>query len=201
MQLRHLSREPINAGAVESANRDNPADWPRFVRTTDIESLTRLRDDDSVTVPPSVAKAAPVARNDILATRAGATVGKSYIHLSDEPACYAGYLVRIRLNEARVLPMYAAYWTLSTHYLDQIAMGSIKSTIENYSASKYRATVVPLPTLSEQMRIVEKLKSQLAAIDALIAEAEGVVTVAEERRSALITAAVTGQIDVRGEVA
>ncbi|QIK72741.1 hypothetical protein G7070_11230 [Propioniciclava coleopterorum] len=40
-----------------------------------------------------------------------------------------------------------------------------------------------------------------AKIDALIAKAERFVEVARERRSALITAAVTGQLDITGKAA
>jgi len=54
-----------------------------------------------------------------------------------------------------------------------------------------------LPTATEQTRAVIEIASQTAKIDALIAESERFIELARERRSALITAAVTGQIDVR----
>ena len=47
------------------------------------------------------------------------------------------------------------------------------------------------------MRIAAYLDEQTAKIDALIAETERFIELARERRSALVTAAVTGQIDVR----
>jgi type I restriction enzyme S subunit len=56
---------------------------------------------------------------------------------------------------------------------------------------------VPVPPLDEQRRVVEAINKQTTLIDALIAETERFVELARERRSALITAAVTGQIDVR----
>lgn len=57
-----------------------------------------------------------------------------------------------------------------------------------------------LPPVGQQRSVVADITEQTKQIDGLVAEAEGIVTVARERRSALITAAVTGQIDVRGEV-
>ena len=54
-----------------------------------------------------------------------------------------------------------------------------------------------LPALAEQRRIAACLNEQTAKIDALIAETERFIELARERRAALITAAVTGQIDVR----
>lgn len=54
-----------------------------------------------------------------------------------------------------------------------------------------------VPPLDEQRRIVERINEQTSRIDALIAKAEEHIALAKERRAALITAAVTGQIDVR----
>ncbi|WP_458118461.1 restriction endonuclease subunit S [Micrococcus luteus] len=56
---------------------------------------------------------------------------------------------------------------------------------------------IPIPPLDEQRAIVEHIDDQTSRIDALIAKAEEHIALAKERRSALITAAVTGQIDVR----
>lgn len=54
-----------------------------------------------------------------------------------------------------------------------------------------------VPALAEQQVAAARIKSETAQIDALIAKAEEHITLAKERRSALITAAVTGQFDVR----
>lgn len=64
----------------------------------------------------------------------------------------------------------------------------------------YRVLPVVVPPLEEQRRIAAYLEEQTAKIDALIAETEQFVELARERREALITAAVTGQIDVRERV-
>jgi type I restriction enzyme S subunit len=50
--------------------------------------------------------------------------------------------------------------------------------------------------VEEQRSIVEYINDQTTRIGALIAKAEEHIALAKERRSALITAAVTGQIDV-----
>ncbi|HZH78825.1 MAG TPA: restriction endonuclease subunit S [Archangium sp.] len=56
---------------------------------------------------------------------------------------------------------------------------------------------VPLPPLSEQLSIARYLDSQAAKWAALAAEAQCAIDLLQERRAALISAAVTGQIDVR----
>lgn len=56
---------------------------------------------------------------------------------------------------------------------------------------------VPVPPQDEQRRVVDAIKKQTSLIDELIFETELLIELARERRTALITAAVTGQIDVR----
>lgn len=56
---------------------------------------------------------------------------------------------------------------------------------------------IDVPTLQEQTSEWTDLEDQLVRIDALLATAERLIGLAQERRSALITAAVTGQVDVR----
>lgn len=51
--------------------------------------------------------------------------------------------------------------------------------------------------VDEQRRIAAYLAEQTSKIDMLVAESERIVELSRERRAALITAAVTGQIDVR----
>lgn len=58
---------------------------------------------------------------------------------------------------------------------------------------------LPCPPLDVQRQVVVLLDEQTTKIDALIAKTERFIELSKERRSALITAAVTGQIDVRGE--
>ncbi len=55
-----------------------------------------------------------------------------------------------------------------------------------------------LPPRDEQDAIVDYLDRAGAKLDALIAEAERAIDLLQERRTALISAAVTGKIDVRG---
>jgi type I restriction enzyme S subunit len=58
---------------------------------------------------------------------------------------------------------------------------------------------VVVPPLKEQELIVESLVSQISKLDALSGIAESGIELLLERRAALISAAVTGKIDVREE--
>ncbi len=184
VQLRNVSAIPITNGLGEAGNPANDEAWPRYIRTTDIAAVRALDANKRVTLPQEVARLAPVLRGDILMTSAGATVGKSYLHQTDEAACFAGYLSRLRVRPDRALPEFVAYWTESPHYLDQVQSGAVKSTIENFSAAKYRAMWMPLPPLEEQRAIADYLDRETAQIDAFIAKNEELITLLTERRAA-----------------
>lgn len=72
------------------------------------------------------------------------------------------------------------------------------STKGGLTCAALRKLRIPLPPLTEQHAIAEFLAIQCAKIDALIAKSTKMIEVLREYRSALITDAVTGKIDVRG---
>ena len=62
---------------------------------------------------------------------------------------------------------------------------------------QFLRTKIYLPPIEEQETIVSYCLHEIAKLDGLKAESERAITLLKERRSALISAAVTGQIDVR----
>jgi type I restriction enzyme S subunit len=97
-RLKYLASESLKYGANESAELDDP-DLPRYIRITDIAEDGSLRVDTFKSLPEDVARLYLLKSGDILFARSGATVGKSFMyHESWGRACYAGYLIRLRVN-------------------------------------------------------------------------------------------------------
>ena len=71
------------------------------------------------------------------------------------------------------------------------------STIQHLTAEKLERIVVAMPPVGEQEAIVRHIVRATSAMDHAIETAEEGVRLASERRAALISAAVTGKIDVR----
>ncbi len=136
-----------------------------------------------------------VRRGDILMTAAGATIGKSTTYLNDSAACYAGFLVRFRPGP-QVIPRFIAYWMQSQPYWDQINIGAVRSTIDNFSAGKYRDLHVLLPPLEEQRRITDFLDDQVALLDRAVALRQTQVELSKEQQASYLQLVVTGQQDV-----
>lgn len=59
---------------------------------------------------------------------------------------------------------------------------------------------LPVPPLNEQEPIIQFIENEEVRMELLISKTERSIELLKERRSALITAAVTGQIDVREAV-
>lgn len=94
----------------------------------------------------------------------------------------------------RIIPEYLMYtFRAMRDHLLSLMIGSTHKTIYQPIAAALR---IPLPPIDEQHTIVAALRSELDQIDTLIAKAERFIELSKERRAALITAAVTGQIEV-----
>jgi len=87
------------------------------------------------------------------------------------------------------------YWLLG--YRAQLLSLASGGGQPNISQEVLRGLRVAAPTLAEQDRIIEHLLDSCDQADTLVAEADSAIALLQERRSALISAAVTGQIDVR----
>lgn len=197
-RLKFLAAVPIGNGLGEAGVHDDPA-WPRYVRTTDIAGPRALRTDAFASLPPEVAAKATLRRGDLLMTAAGATIGKSYLHNSDAPACYAGYLVRFRARPD-VDARFIAYWTESAPYWNQIHAGRVISTIENFSAGRYRNLRLRVPPLDDQRHIADFLDAATERIDALIEKKQRMVTLLAERVAFEIESGLRSMAVDQGEI-
>ena len=96
------------------------------------------------------------------------------------------------------LSAYLGYFVLSEPGQRQLKEGAYGGTKLQLSLEDIRALIVLRPPLDEQQKIVELLDAALQKMDQLRALAKAAIDILRERRAALISAAVTGKIDVRG---
>ena len=189
---RFLARKP-EYGAGEPGG-PGPDTWPRYIRITDITDSGELKENDPARLPPSIASRYSLADGDILLARSGATVGKGFLYKSSMgPACFAGYLIRIRVRED-ISPEYVKIWLETRHYWDQINMTNTQATIQNISADRYGSLSFPFMPPSRQRAIVDEFSRRAEQIRHLRKLAIRQVKVLAERKQAVITAAVTGSL-------
>ncbi len=117
--------------------------------------------------------------------------------LPSEDCIYPDILIRLRFSKA-VDSRLAVLFLNSTVSRPQVAMGAKTAAgIWKVSGATVSEFAMPLPPPAEQRDILYHLGAALSKIDSLVIRASEQGTLLRERRTALISAAVTGKIDVR----
>ncbi|MEZ8223135.1 restriction endonuclease subunit S [Vibrio splendidus] len=84
--------------------------------------------------------------------------------------------------------------------LPALEQTSIQSTQPNLNIDRIGSLKTPLPPLDEQVSIVNHIENQLSNFETVLSAVEDSIKLLLERRTSLISAAVTGKIDVREAV-
>lgn len=134
--------------------------------------------------------------DDVLVSVMG-TIGKVAVVTSDTaPGIINPRLVRYRCG-SRVQPRFLQRVLMSQKHQEHLLFEAKGTTMDGLNMQTLGRVPVPIPPLIEQAEILDSVVRKIGELDPLLAEAEAAVSLLKERRSALISAAVTGQIDVR----
>lgn len=129
----------------------------------------------------------------IVFPKRGAAIFLNKVNVVDRPSLIDPNLMGWEIGRNAIREFFA--YALKSRKLDELADVSTVPQINNKHIAPER---FPVPPVTEQRDIVTFLQVETGKIDSLTAEAQSAVTLLQERRTALISAAVTGQIDVRG---
>jgi type I restriction enzyme S subunit len=110
-------------------------------------------------------------------------------------------LYRLNVKVDELLPEFLIYFLRAPagrFEFERTASGASNS-MQNISQDVVQNLWLPVPPQEEQRAIVEHIAHETAKLDAVRAATERTIALLKERRSALITAAVTGQLDLTSE--
>uniref|UniRef100_UPI0035AEA00D restriction endonuclease subunit S n=1 Tax=Cloacibacterium sp. TaxID=1913682 RepID=UPI0035AEA00D len=114
--------------------------------------------------------------NDVLFNRTNSPelVGKAGIYQSNEPAIFAGYLIRINYKEDIVLPVYLNY-VLNSETIRNYGFSVMSKSVNqaNINGTILKTYKIPLPPLSEQQKLVseiEKIEEKIKTLETEISE-------------------------------
>ncbi|WP_335987504.1 restriction endonuclease subunit S [Spongiibacter tropicus] len=105
--------------------------------------------------------------------------------------------VTIKPEPSELSGQYLFYYLKSDAFFQGIKNQINSNTQDNVGIGDLKKVKIVLPNIREQGEIVEWLEDKIAKIDRLSEKSRCSIELLKERRSALITAAVTGQIDLR----
>jgi len=170
----------------------------RFIRTTDITDDGELIDKGVYLETEVLEKIYLTQPNDFLISRSG-TLGRTYLHQSDEKHTYGGYLVRFNFG-CPIKSRFIFYFTKSRCFERWITLNTIQSTIGNVNGQKYSNLEIFLPSFTEQAQIVNFLDRKTEQIDQLTRIKERQIELLQEQRTALINQVVTNGLDPNVEM-
>ena len=98
----------------------------------------------------------------------------------------------------KMLSGFLYYWLMG--YREEIVNLGYGGGQPNISMGTVSSLKIPTPSISEQETILERIEQETSTINELLSETEKSIGLLKEHRTALISAAVTGKIDVRGMV-
>lgn len=155
-KLGEIALKKLSYGAsVPSRNFDGEY---RYIRITDIDEDGKLLND---LVSPAVCEEKHILHSgDLLLARTGGTIGKSYLYSPEDGKCiYAGYLIRVIVNQDIVLPEFVFLNTKTDRYWNFIKTSQKTAAQPNINAQQYSSFDIPYPPKDEQEGIVRKIKS------------------------------------------
>jgi type I restriction enzyme S subunit len=135
--------------------------------------------------------------DDVLMVIAGATTGKVAIIRDEQLPANTNQAVAFIRPKAKDAPQFLYYWLSSQLLQEEVWLNAVQAAQPNLSLEDIGNFIMPFPPLPEQHTIATLLDRETAKIDTLTAEIEAAIAHLEEYRTALISAAVTGKIDVR----
>lgn len=136
-------------------------------------------------------------KGDVVVVEGGAGYGRSALINEDMAGWgFQNSIVRIRAFESVSHGPFIAYALRHAQALGQIEIAASSATLPHFTAEKVSRFRIPLPPLAEQRRIADEIDRETAEIDSMLSDITKLRDLLAERRTALISAAVTGQMDI-----
>ncbi|HAB37658.1 MAG TPA: restriction endonuclease subunit S, partial [Rhodobacteraceae bacterium] len=136
---------------------------------------------------------------DVLYTKGGTTGIARVVDLAMRFQVWVHVAV-LKIKKEIVIPEYVALALNSTGSYEQSQLYTRGATNQDLGLTRMVNIRLSLPPIEEQSAIINHLAAEIERFDTLLAEAERAIDLLQERRAALISAAVTGKIDVRNIV-
>ena len=135
-------------------------------------------------------------KGDVLYTKGGTTGIARVVDFEVRFQVWVHVAV-LKLHRDLVDPYFVAYALNSVGCYEQSQLHTRGATNQDLGLTRMTKIWFALPPLNEQLEINDFLHRETDRLDTLAAEAQRAIDLLQERRTALISAAITGQIDVR----
>ncbi len=188
-KLEELTLEKLSYGA-NSPSCEIKDGGTRYIRITDIDDSGNLN-SDTVGIESESYDEYVLKHNDFLFARSGNTVGKTFLYEKDKhpKSAYAGYLIRYRADETKLLPQYLKQYCFSSRYNFWVKSQIRAGAQPNINAKEYGSLELPLPSIQEQRKIAKILSTW----DKAISNTKRLIDNSKQQKKALMQQLLTGK--------
>lgn len=155
--------------------------------------LVQIRDfasDKYIVFVPDTAKLKHFNEDDILIARYGASLGRICTGMS---GAYNVALAKT-IFSSNILNRKYVYWMLQSESFQAPLMGISRTAQAGFNKEDLSTFAMPLPPLSEQQRIVNRIESLFAKLDEAKQKAQDALDSFETRKAAILHKAFTGEL-------
>lgn len=120
-------------------------------------------------------------KNDILFARTGATVGKTYFYDgSIGKAIFAGYCIRFRFDENKVMPKFVYWYTKTDTFLSWVNGIQRPSGQPNINKEEYKSYRILVPSRSKQEQLSSYMDIALAKHNKMLYQADRLLSACKD---------------------
>lgn len=159
----------------------------------DLTNLTYVTTEDH----RAIYNRCPVVKGDVLYIKDGATAGIATVNTIEEEFSMLSSVALLRPTPNLLEARYLSYQLNSVTFKKFVLNGLVGGAMTRFTLEIISSFRIVLPDYVEQVAIADFLDRESGKIDKMISKVEAAIDKLQEYRSALITAAVTGKIDVR----
>jgi type I restriction enzyme, S subunit len=194
LQLKH--KFAVQLGKMLQSEPSSEADTlKKYLRAANLQwEGVDLSDIKEMWVSPADKEKFRLASGDLLISEGG-DIGRATLWNGEIEEMYIQNAInRVRSRDGDST-RFLYYWIYVLKQLGYIDILCNKATIAHYTAEKVGWTEIILPPLLEQLAIMDFLDRETTKIDALVSKKERLIELLQEKRTALITQAVTKGLD------
>lgn len=168
----------ITTGDKDTVDADENGEYPFFVRSQTIEKIGTFTYDCEA----------------VLTAGDGAGVGKVFHYVSGKFDFHQRVYM---ISNFREIKGKFFFYYLSSLFAKVALDGGAKSTVDSLRRHQFTNFPITVPSLDEQDEIIEHIETFSWRIDSLMERSKTSIDLLKEHRTSLISAAVTGKIDLR----
>lgn len=117
--------------------------------------------------------------------------------ITDIKGVFHNNFFKVKYDNKKIIKYFLVYFFKMKEIKSHLLLIAGTTTIPDLNHDGFLDVKIGLPSLLEQTAIVNFLDRETTKIDAIISETQQSIVLLKEHRTALISAAVTGKIDVR----